>query len=81
MLCVSLSQITNRNGLSAQKVGMKGRILGGLSLHALGFKRVGTQLAALGAAGVQLALKARRIVADPSGFMVTPQETERPASA
>ncbi len=28
MLCVALSQIANRNGLSAQKVGMKGRVLG-----------------------------------------------------
>lgn len=46
------------------------------TLHALGFKRIGTQLAGLGAAGVQLALKARRIVADPAGFMVAPTDSE-----
>ena len=34
------------------------------------------QLAALGAAGVQLALKAPRIVADPAGFMIAPTDPE-----
>ncbi len=40
------------------------------AIHTMGFKRIGPQLAALGVAGVQLALESRRIAADSGGFMV-----------
>ena len=40
------------------------------TIRAMGFKRIGPQLAALGVAGVQHALETRRIAADPAGFMV-----------
>jgi len=51
------------------------------TLHAMGFKRVGALLGALGAAAVELALKTRRIVADSAGFMVAAPDTESHAGS
>lgn len=45
------------------------------AMRAMGFKRIGPQLAALGAAGVQLARESNRIAADPGGFMVATKES------
>jgi hypothetical protein len=47
------------------------------TLRAMGFKRIGPHLSALGTAGIELAIKGRRIVADPGGFMIVSAEPDK----